>query len=135
MVREGLEPADVLAVLESCARVGGWRAALLEQVEGALRARTLSCSEPGPLIGLASSTPEDGLVPIAEVGARLRTLRHDLNNPLAAAFAEVQLLLMDVHDPEVRRALASVEAQLRRIRDGVAAFALPGAARPGGAGA
>ena len=43
--------------------------------------------------------------------------RHDINNPLTAATAETQLLLMDVEDGEVRTALEAIEEQLRRIRD------------------
>lgn len=52
--------------------------------------------------------------------------RHDINNPLTSALAEVQLLLLDVEDPEVRSGLDTVEEQLRRIRDLVARLqALP----------
>ena len=48
-------------------------------------------------------------------------MRHDINNPLTAAMAEVQLLLMDLEaDSEVGSAIRLVEDQLRRIRDLVA---------------
>jgi len=53
--------------------------------------------------------------------AELARVRHDLNNPLTAALAEVQLLLMDQPgDSEEAESLRVVEAQLKRIRDLVA---------------
>lgn len=51
----------------------------------------------------------------------LSRVRHDINNALTSAFAEVQLLLMDMPpDGEVAAALRTVEAQLRKVRDLVA---------------
>lgn len=49
---------------------------------------------------------------------RLRTLRHDLSNPLSAILAETQLLLMreDELDAETVRALREMEALARRMR-------------------
>lgn len=48
----------------------------------------------------------------------LARIRHDMNNPLTAALAEVQLVLMDIErGSEVEGALQTVEEQLRRIRD------------------
>ncbi len=53
--------------------------------------------------------------------AELARIRHDVNNPLTAALAEVQLLLMDQPgDSEEAESLRVVEAQLQRIRDLVA---------------
>jgi signal transduction histidine kinase len=53
--------------------------------------------------------------------AELARIRHDVNNPLTAALAEVQLLLMDQPgDSEEAESLRVVEAQLKRIRDLVA---------------
>jgi signal transduction histidine kinase len=46
--------------------------------------------------------------------------RHDLNNPLTSGLAEVQLLLMDEHPPEVRESLETIQEQFRRLRDMVA---------------
>lgn len=58
------------------------------------------------------------LVDLREALGQIQRARHDLNNPLTAALAEVQVLLMDAEDsgadPE---ALLAVQAQLRRIRD------------------
>ena len=45
-----------------------------------------------------------------------------MNNPLTAAVAEVQILLMDAaENPEAQEGLLVVQEQLRRIRDLVAA--------------
>lgn len=53
--------------------------------------------------------------------ADLSRIRHDVNNPLTAALAEVQLLLMDQPGgTEEAESLRVVEAQLKRIRDLVA---------------
>jgi signal transduction histidine kinase len=49
--------------------------------------------------------------------AEMSRLRHDLNNPLTAAMAETQLLLLDVSGDEQRESLESILQQLRRIRD------------------
>ena len=50
--------------------------------------------------------------------ADLSKVRHDINNPLTAALAEVQLSLLDVEpDSELETSLKVVERQIRRIRD------------------
>lgn len=50
---------------------------------------------------------------------RVRQLRHDLANPLAALLAETQLQLLrrDVLDVEVVASLEGIEALARRMRD------------------
>lgn len=47
----------------------------------------------------------------------VRTVRHDINNPLTAALGHVQLLLDDpaVGEGEVREVLEEVETELRRL--------------------
>ncbi len=48
----------------------------------------------------------------------LSRARHDINNPLTSALAEVQLLLLDGEsDPGLSESLDIVQQQLRRIRD------------------
>lgn len=64
---------------------------------------------------------------LSDLAQAVRKVRHDVNNPLGAAFAEVQLLLMDVVDPELRRPLETIEEQLRRMRDRLASLTLPSA--------
>jgi signal transduction histidine kinase len=50
---------------------------------------------------------------------RIRKLRHDLSNPLAAILAETQLLLLgeDSLDKEVVESLRDIEASARRMRE------------------
>jgi DNA-binding response OmpR family regulator len=55
---------------------------------------------------------------LAAIGEIAVTLHHEINNPLMAAFADVELLLADSAAPESRRqALESVMESLCRIRD------------------
>jgi signal transduction histidine kinase len=59
-----------------------------------------------------------GLLSFRALLRDLARIRHDINNPLTAAFAEIQLLLMDAEpESETAEALSIVEAQLYRIRD------------------
>jgi signal transduction histidine kinase len=116
---------------------GRWRPVLLEGSGGALRAFPLAplreCA-PEDVVRF-SRTGEGGVVlGVEDLLDRLRTVRHEINNPLAAALAEVQLQLMDAPDDETRRAFGVVQDQLRRIKALVAALALPaGRTRPGSA--
>ena len=50
---------------------------------------------------------------------RLRQLRHDIANPLAALLAEVQLLLLNTYklDPEATSSLREVERLALRMRE------------------
>jgi signal transduction histidine kinase len=50
---------------------------------------------------------------------QLRTLRHDLSNPLSALLAEVQLQLMtsDGLPPETVQSLREIERLARRMRE------------------
>jgi len=62
------------------------------------------------------------LVDLREALIQIAKARHDVNNPLTAAVAEVQILLMDAaDDAEAEEGLLVVQEQLRRIRDLVAA--------------
>jgi DNA-binding response OmpR family regulator len=56
---------------------------------------------------------------LAAIGEMMVTLHHEINNPLMAAFADVDLLLADLQgDLEQRRqGLESIRHALRRIRD------------------
>jgi signal transduction histidine kinase len=58
------------------------------------------------------------LVDLPEALRQIARIRHDVNNPLTAGMAEIQILLMDTEDdPEASEALLVVQEQLRRIRD------------------
>jgi DNA-binding response OmpR family regulator len=56
---------------------------------------------------------------LAAIGEMTVTLHHEINNPLMAAFAEVDLLLADLQGDEGQRrqGLESIRHALRRIRD------------------
>lgn len=70
---------------------------------------------------LRGEEDNSGLLSFRALLQDLSRIRHDINNPLTAAFAEVQLLLMDLEPgSETAEALAIVEGQLFRIRDLVA---------------
>ncbi len=55
----------------------------------------------------------------AAVGEMTVTLHHEINNPLMAAFADVELLLNDVGAPaeNLKQGLEDIRQALRRIRD------------------
>jgi DNA-binding response OmpR family regulator len=56
---------------------------------------------------------------LAAIGEMMVTLHHEINNPLMAAFADVELLLGDLNvSPDQRRqGLEDIRQALRRIRD------------------
>ena len=56
---------------------------------------------------------------LAAVGEMTVTLHHEINNPLMAAFADVELLLNDLNAPpeNLRQGLEDIRQALRRIRD------------------
>ena len=56
---------------------------------------------------------------MADSGARLRQVRHDLSNPLSAILAEAQLLLLNAekYDDETLAGLRQIEALARRMRE------------------
>ncbi len=59
-----------------------------------------------------------GLISFRLALSHLSRIRHDINNPLTAALAETQLLLLDAEPgSESEVSLKVVEEQLRRIRD------------------
>ena len=55
----------------------------------------------------------------SERDERVRKLRHDLSNPLAAMLAEAQLLLLKEEslDAETVRSLREIESLARRMRE------------------
>ncbi len=89
--------------------------------------RTLSSGHPSSLGDVAryveddGEGPREGLLELQGVLVEIARARHDINNPLTSALAETQILLLDVPAGEVREGLETVQTQLRRIRDLVAA--------------
>lgn len=56
---------------------------------------------------------------LAAIGEMTVTLHHEINNPLMAAFADVELLLLEDNSPteQRRQGLENIREALRRIRD------------------
>ena len=121
---DGMGAEELLAVV---AGLGGeaWTCAALTAVDPP-RLRSLSLGPPDGLGEVAAHVADPGSVPapLLSLDRALREIsrmRHDLNNPLTAAMAEVQLLLMEAPDGEDRDALQTILQQLRRMRDMLAA--------------
>ena len=130
-----LPVADVVQVITACVGAGGaWAPAFAQADAEGLH---LLLAAPGhryhldQVADFCRTGQGDVFLGIADIVERVRAGRHDINNPLAAGMAETQLLLMDVTDPETRRALMTIEEQMRRIRDLVASLRLPLPAREG----
>lgn len=105
--------------------VGEWVVAVVERdTDDALWvAQPVTAGFPQGLDHFLAQARGDAPGPLLEVTPILEYLgraRHDINNPLTAALAETQLLLMDVADPRVRQSLETIQGQIRRIRDLVA---------------
>ncbi|MFQ5536158.1 MAG: histidine kinase dimerization/phospho-acceptor domain-containing protein [Gemmatimonadota bacterium] len=126
-LRELVALAETLAELD-----GGWTVALVEGGRGAEgdaaaepSVRALSVSEPTGLDGVrARAEDPDGnpavLLDLPRALREISVARHDINNPLTSALAEVQLSLMDAEDGDLRNSLLMLQSQIRRIRDLVA---------------
>jgi len=101
---------------------------VLAVVDGGTRPsiRTVSSGFPCDLgeVALHAGGAAEGAESLLElhgVLAAISRARHDINNPLTSALAETQILLLDVPEGELRDGLDTIQTQLRRIRDLVAA--------------
>jgi hypothetical protein len=128
-----LSAGDTLSVLMACAREGrDWVPVLVEESSEGLLGIPFAAGYPYPPaeIGRICRGDGEGYLGIHQVIDRVRSARHDINNPLAAALAETQLLLMDASDQETRRALDAIQSQLRRIATLVGSLTFPPPAKP-----
>ncbi len=121
----GLSSEDMMSILVREAEAESPRPAVLVRGEGGeVRLRPVSVGPPmgtGALAEIALDPRAKG--PVLELHWVLRVVaraRHDLNNPLTSGLAEVQLLLMDEHPPEIQESLETIQEQFRRLRDMVA---------------
>lgn len=133
---DAVERTDLLAVLLACAGGGrGWVPVLVELSGDDLVGVPLSAGYRYPIQDIVRFCrgEEDGHLGIHQVIDRVRVARHDINNPLAAALAETQLLLMDPQSDDTRRALEAIQAQLRRIAALVGGLAFAPPPPPSGA--
>ncbi len=116
---------DLLDLAESLPDAGsGWIVAMVSDGEPP-KIRTVSVGRPHRPEEVAARVCEpDGshgvLLELEGVLSEIARVRHDLNNPLTSALAEVQLLLFDVTDEEERESLEVMQDQLRRMRDMIA---------------
>lgn len=125
MIHQGGESAAVGLLRDLWDAGPGWTLAVADGGDPPTL-RTLSLGLPtGPealvqhMVGAVGA--QVTLIDLREALIQIAKNRHDVNNPLTAALAETQILLMDADDdPETREALLTVQEQLRRIRDLVA---------------
>ena len=117
------EGRSALTLLHELWEAGtGWTLALADSGDPPML-RTLSLGLPSGSEALAGYLAGEvggqvTLVDLREALIQIAKTRHDVNNPLTAAVAEVQILLMDAgDDPEAQEGLLVVQEQLRRIRD------------------
>ena len=123
--RDSVDDPDLLAVADRVAGAGaGWILAVIEGDREPI-VRTLGFGSPSSSAEVASfslgpSEHPGVLMELRGVLSEVARVRHDLNNPLTSALAEVQLLLFDETDEEVRESLEVIQSQLRRMRDLIA---------------
>ena len=123
--RDTVDEADLVALADRIAQAAaGWILAVIEgDTEPTVRTLGFGLANSGSEIVSFALEPNENrgvLMELRGVLADVARIRHDLNNPLTSALAEVQLLLFDAHDEEVREALEVIQSQLRRMRDLVA---------------
>jgi len=96
---------------------GHWSAVLVARdADGRLSGIPVSPGFPIPLPDLARG--DGGAGGLRFLMRSLSRARHDINNPLTSALAEVQLLLLDgASDPGLAESMEIIQEQLRRIRD------------------
>lgn len=124
-----LQGSGVEEVLEAGEALGGspgWTLAVVSPgAEGSAKVRTVSVGYDHTLAEAAEFTRGGGdgnhLLELHRVLAEIAKARHDINNPLTSALAEVQILLLDAAEGEERESLETIQEQLRRLRDMVAA--------------
>lgn len=117
---DGMRVGDLLEILTTLP-TEGWTVAMVTG-DDPPRMRTLSLGAPDPLEDVRhhvedpTSTP-GCLLDLDRALVEMSRVRHDVNNPLTAAMAEAQLLLMEEPAGEDRESLEAILQQLRRIRD------------------
>ncbi|MEQ9401788.1 MAG: histidine kinase dimerization/phospho-acceptor domain-containing protein [Longimicrobiales bacterium] len=106
---------------------GGWTlATVVPGPEGGHQVRSLSVGRGHAPSEVADRADDPDrfpqvLVDLPRSLADIARARHDVNNPLTSALAETQLALLDQPGGEIQESLEVIQAQLRRIRDLVAA--------------
>lgn len=117
----GLSAEELLESASVGSTAPGWVAVALREGAAGVSARTVSVGYYHELGDVTAFAQEPDASPhLLELFRTLREIsraRHDLNNPLTSALAEVQILLLDAVDGETRDSLEVIQEQLRRLRD------------------
>src|SRR5688572_22800794 len=115
-----------LLIAADAAASSAWLPVLVEpDAVGGLRARPVSIgwpAAPAELARWAKGEMSADVLELRHVLERVARGRHDLNNPLTSAMAETQLALLESSQPEVRAGLETIDQQLKRMRDMIAAL-------------
>lgn len=105
-----------LRVAEAVVRGGhGWRLAVAD-VRPGVESNSLTFGPGAPQSGLRV------LLGRCEAESAIARARHELNNHLMSALAEIQVLLMDVTCDELRESYDIIHAQLRAMKESVASL-------------
>jgi signal transduction histidine kinase len=123
-------PADqlvaALMVAAEAATGSPWLPVLIEpDSAGGVRARPVSLgwpARPEEIARWAEGEMGADVFELRHVLERVARGRHDLNNPLTSAMAETQLALLESTEPVVRTGLETIDQQLKRMRDMIAAL-------------
>lgn len=121
----GMSARDLVALTDRLPAEAGWRVCVVadgDAPEGAPAVRALSAGGRHALAEVRLLAEGGGgergvLLHLQGVLEEVAKARHDLNNPLTSALAEVQILLMDVSPGPEEESLLIVQEQLRRLRD------------------
>ena len=122
-MRSGGDDAQLVAVAEAIARApAGWRLAVTDAGPNSA-VRSLAF---GPNVSVADACASNRAADrtgaeLTSVLSQVSRMRHDLNNYLTSALAEIQLLLMDVTSDDLKESYEVIQEQLREIRRAIAA--------------
>lgn len=123
LISDEIDASEVIELLVRLARRTGEWSPLLVREGPVLIPLSPGWSQTSAEVGdrLAHGGSPARFLSYRQAMADLARVRHDINNPLTAALAEVQLGLLDTEPgTELAAGLEVIEAQIRRIRDMVA---------------
>lgn len=119
----GRDAGALVSALAGLPGGAGWKVGVVDAGgpgEG-IAVRTLSLGAHHTLeevrLGLEGAVGKGVLLELHGVLSDVARVRHDLNNPLTSALAEVQILLMDAPAGAEAESLLIIQEQLRRLRD------------------
>jgi signal transduction histidine kinase len=133
----GVGAGELMRAAKAMRAEEGWRICTVEEREGeSVEVRTVSLGAGHTAQDVLRFAGEGSgvgqLLELHGVLAEIARARHDLNNPLTSALAEVQILLMDAAGGPEEESLLTIQEQLRRLRDRLVAtrHLRPASARP-----